>query len=1589
MSDLKNKAFEAEHDACGVGFIYRPERTRSTIDDALTALAQMEHRGATGWDGITGDGAGILAAIPKEIFRKEGISIDSRDAVAVLFVPDQLARKRSTQLIALHRDLIERFVKSQGFTARIWRIVPVARNTLGPVALQACPVIEHLVVSHDGNLPEKELDIAYANLRIAISQFMRFQIGEPDFYIASLCRKTIVYKAMTTSEGLTRFYADLQDANFKSNWAVFHRRFSTNTVSRWPLAQPFRLLAHNGEINTLKGNLNWLHARLSQSALEVKATWDDTTNELCPGSQVDYAGSDSSVLDFCVETLLKDGDSIESAFMKLVPEAHEHHSHLTEDPEIEHFYEFYAPHQEPWDGPAMVAFCDATTLGAILDRNGLRPARYTIYKDGSVILASEAGIAISTDAAVAKKGRLGPGQMIAVDLASGSIRHDIELKKSVAQKHPYGQWLLKERRVLKDCGFSKEWTYNEEEMVARQVAAGYTLEDVDAVVTFMAINDSEPVFSMGDDTPLAVLSERPKKLSDYFRQRFAQVTNPPIDPIRERLVMSLTSYLGKRSLSLNPDPILAQTILLPSPILNDDELHFLESLSHEYKWARVATLFNDDETLENAIARVCDEVAEHVRNGSLIIFLSDRDTNAGRTAIPMLAAVGAVHHHLIKAGLRLKSSLVVETSQCWTSHHLAALIAYGAQSVVPYLAFEVIRHWYWGDKVQKLVHGHGNSSSDTKSDSGASAIANEKFRGLTVYQCQTNYKAVLESGLLKIISKMGVSKLTSYVGAQIFECLGLGDDIVERCFAGTNSPIGGLTFADLEREVRAFHNKAYSTEPRLIDEGILKHKRTGEYHRNNNELVKALHNAVALKESDADDKTRAEQYKSYSSLVAKQPPSSLRELFEIKSDRRSIDVSEVESVEEIVTKFCSGGMSLGALSKESHEALAIAMNRLGARSNSGEGGEDPKRYHPINVDGDGTSSDFPGLTGLRKGDSAASKIRQVASARFGVTPEYLATAEQLEIKVAQGAKPGEGGQLPSHKVSDYIARLRRTERGITLISPPPHHDIYSIEDLAQLIFDLRQINQTAKISVKLVSEQGIGPIALGCAKAGADIVHVAGHDGGTGAAPVGSIKHAGLPWELGLAETNRFLTEHRLRDLITVRVDGGLRSGTDVVKAAIIGGDEFAFGTIALIAQGCIMARVCHTNNCPTGVASQKESLRERFPGNPGTVVEFFKFIAEEVRYLLASLGYKSLAEIRGRTELLSRREDVKLSKCASLDLSEIVAKPALLSLGIDTSVIHGGIVRSTKYGGLINSTVYERLSGNIAGATSCGINELIINDPSIRNAVENQSSVIKSYHLRNMDRTVGASLSGLIATKHGDSGFTGQIVLNFEGTAGQSFAAFNAKNVLMYLKGEANDYVAKSMFGGEVVVRPDNNLIDINAAEPPVLVGNTCLYGAVGGKLLVAGSAGERFAVRNSGAQAVVEGVGDHGCEYMTGGTVVVLGTTGRNFGAGMSGGIAYILDEDNTFVERVNRDCDKELYRLSQQNECKLMALIEDHFRLTSSPKARRILDHWDQYRDKFIQVVPPAERERACGGSKDAYRDLLIQVEDNNWVRDSASA
>ncbi len=931
--------------------------------------------------------------------------------------------------------------------------------------------------------------------------------------------------------------------------------------------------------------------------------------------------------------------------------------------------------------------------------------------------------------------------------------------------------------------------------------------------------------------------------------------------------------------------------------------------------------------MKNALLQLAEEAAFHVQNGAVNIILSDKNVDAERLAMPALAALGAVHHHLIKKGLRLKCSLIVETSQCWTSHQAACLLAYGAQAVVPYLAFESIRHWFETDKTQQLIQSSKGSAlsiiGDAKDGGTSSPLLYD------VRSAQADYAAALESGLLKIISKMGVSKLTSYIGAQIFDCIGLSKEIIDLCFPGTYSAVGGLTFDDLQMELTVNHQKAFVQHgSSLCEEGTYKSKRAGEFHRNNPELVKSLHTAVKLRDHGATDETRKEQYLEYSSLVSKQPISTLRELLEIKSDRAPVPVSEVESVESIVKKFCTGGMSLGALSKEAHEALAVAMNRLGARSNCGEGGEDSIRYYPIDVSADGTSKDFPALRNLRPGDFAGSKIRQVASARFGVTPQYLATAEQLEIKIAQGAKPGEGGQLPAHKVSAYIARLRNTKSGISLISPPPHHDIYSIEDLAQLIYDLRQVNPRAMISVKLVSENGIGPVALGCAKAGADIVHIAGHEGGTGAAPIGSIKHAGMPWELGLSEAHRFLTEQGLRDKVVVRVDGGLRCGEDVVKAAIMGADEFAFGTIALIAQGCIMARVCHTNNCPTGIATQMEKLRQRFNGDPSSVVAFFEFVAEEVRYLLASLGYHSLSEIRGEIALLQERHDASLEKCSHVNLSSLlqpIVSPEPLELQSEASQF-------------------------------CDLNELILHDKAIVSAIHENGNFMKAYHITNTDRAVGANLSGLIATVHGDKRFDGQIVLNFEGTAGQSFGAFNSQNVLLILKGEANDYVAKGMHGGEIVVRRPH---DLERQDEVVLVGNTCLYGATGGRLFVAGSAGERFGVRNSAATAVVEGVGDHGCEYMTGGYVLVIGKTGRNFAAGMTGGLAFVLDEDEEFLSRVNLDCDKELYRLSHASEEVVLALLEDHVRLTGSLKARHILENWHDYRGKFVQVVPPAER------------------------------
>ncbi len=1495
-----------EKDACGVGFIYRKEASHACIFDAMEALAKVEHRGACAADGITGDGAGIMAEIPRTLLKDDGFDITESDAVGVVFLPRELTKQC--------KEVFEEIIISYGFSIKGWRSVPTRSEVLGPIAKMSYPSIQQVVLTPDTGISEDEAEIRLyiARQKITNSIYDEFHC-EDDFYIASLSTRTIVYKALTSSLGLRHFYKDLTDERYHSRWAVFHRRFSTNTQSRWKLAQPFRFIAHNGEINTINGNINWLKARLS---VQKNLSGEDETYRVNP----DWAGSDSSVLDYALEMVLQEGDTPEAALMKLIPEAYENETYLKNHPEILHFYEYFASIQEPWDGPALIVYSDGKTLGATLDRNGLRPARYTLYEDGTVMLCSEAGMSVSNEGRVMERDRLGPGDMISLEIDSGIVRKNIEIKQRVAATQPYGQWLLQQRRALAESAMEEGETLEEKDILTLQRASGFGREDIEKTIAAMVLTEKEPILSMGDDTPLAVLSGKPRTIYDYFKQKFAQVTNPPIDPIRERVVMSLESHLGPKPKVLVPDSVSAQTLLLPSPVLNEGELAFIYTLDHPLKATRISTVFEESVGLKEAIEELCKHVREEVKFGCSIVVLSDRQANLRNPVIPPMMAAGAIHHDLIKHGLRLNTSIVLETAQCWTSHHMACLLAVGAQAVCPYLAFESVRHWYQSEKTAKNLEKA--NELDEKEIFGTLL---EGYKNLDGAAALERYRVALEHGILKIISKMGVSKVSSYIGAQILECLGLGSEVIDLCFPGVHSPVGGLDFQEVQREIVRQFEGAAREDGKLADHGQLKNIPTGEYHRNNPELVKALHKALALKDKDVKEEEKKKQFEIYSSLVDSQPQTALRELLRIKSDREPISLSEVEPEEAILSRFLTGGMSLGALSKESHEALAIAMNRLGARSNSGEGGEDPLRNRPIRVKDDGTSDDFPGLKNLKEGDHALSKIRQVASGRFGVTPEYLVTAEQLEIKVAQGAKPGEGGQLPSHKVSEYIAGLRRTKPGVSLISPPPHHDIYSIEDLAQLIYDLKSVNTEADVSVKLVSEHGIGTIATGVAKANADIIHVSGHDGGTGAAPLSSIKNAGMPWELGLTETHSTLVERGLRNRVRLRVDGGIRTGLDIIKASMMGANEFAFGTIALLSQGCIMARVCHTNNCPVGIATQKEKLRERFSGDPQSVVDFFKFLAAEVRYLLANLGYSTLAELTGRVDLFEVADVTSVPKTKNLELENFF-KPR----------------GPSKFCGILEKPAEEP-----------SLNERLATNQALLEAVANHGTSVQDWEIHNTDRTVGATLAGMIARKHGDHGFGGQIVLNFSGVAGQSFGAFNIQNVRLNLEGAANDYVGKGMSGGEITIRSN-----LGGDFSDVLVGNTALYGATGGRLFVQGRAGERFAVRNSRAVAVVEGTGDHTCEYMTGGLVLVLGKVGRNFGAGMTGGLALVLDEDGSFAARFGPDTDKVLMRLTRESEAEILNLLEDHRRLTNSKVAAQILESWQQVKEQFVLVVPQSE-------------------------------
>ena len=1517
-----------ERDACGVGFIasLKGERTHKTVADALTALGCMEHRGACSADDDSGDGAGIMCNIPWKMLGKycddAGIAgfEEGKSGVGMVFLPQDEAQAKKS------REILNECVEAEGLTVLGWREVPVNKNVVGRMAKATEPVIEQILVggAEEDDL-ERKLFVArkLAEKKSAAINSEMPGIAE-NFYVCTMSGRTIVYKGMLRSAVVGEFYEDLKNDDFQAQFCIYHRRFSTNTVPKWPLAQPMRFLGHNGEINTLQGNLNWMASREADMTHPV---WEGREPELRP--ICNPAASDSANLDRVAELLVKSGRPVAETMMLLVPEAYRNHPDLDATyPEVESFYDYYAGMQEAWDGPALLVFTDGKKLGCRLDRNGLRPARFWRTSDDYIYVASEVGVlgdAISNAANIVAKGRLGPGMMIQADLETGAFQENTEVAKEVAARLDYKEF-LKDTMFLDAKDPGEATTMDAVGLIEAQAAAGYAAEDVSMIIESMAADGMEPTWSMGDDTPMPVLSGRPHLLYDYFKQRFAQVTNPAIDPLREGLVMSLEMTLGaKGNLLDNKGAKDIPAVHIKTPVLFDEDVETIMGLK-ELAAVRVPARYagsGGKGEMAKAVADLCAAAEKAVADGSQTVIISDRPDcgDASMPAIPSMLAVGAVHHHLIKVGLRSRASIVVESSSSFSTHHFACLIGFGASAVNPWLALETCRQWRGSTKIEN-------------------AIKRGKMPNMSVADVQRNYKAAVNKGLKKILSKMGISLLTSYHGAQILECYGIGPEVIDIAFKGTVSRIGGMSMDDLAAETALFAASNFPGENEVLSgiaaRGMFQVKPGLEYHANNQEMSKLLHKAVGLggKKEEGD----FDAYKLYQEERNERPATSLRDMLMIESDRKPIDIDEVESVGDICARFCTGGMSLGAISRECHEAIAIAMNRIGGKSNSGEGGEDPQRYETISADADGNSDDFPHLNGLKTGDIASSAIKQVASGRFGVTTSFLMAADQLEIKVAQGAKPGEGGQLPGKKVSPYIASLRRSKAGVPLISPPPHHDIYSIEDLAQLIYDLHMVNPKAKVSVKLVGQAGIGTVASGVAKANADIIQISGGDGGTGASPLSSIKHAGGPMEMGLVEAHRTLVENDLRQRVVLRADGGCRSGLDVIQCALMGADEYGFGTVAMIATGCVMARICHTNNCPVGVASQREELRARFPGAPGDLVNFFQLCAQEVREELASMGYKSLDEVIGRNDLFAQKR-VHPDGAAP-------GQPAKTT-GLDLSFL----TTSSGEGGL--SSARRAMATHDDGRM---LDDEILEDAGVIKCIKEEGEFTIKKEIINTDRCATARVAGAVAAKYGDSGFAGSLNIELEGSAGQSFGGFTVNGVNVKLIGEANDYVCKSMSGGSVSIAPPP-ASPFNP-EDCIIAGNTCLYGATGGKAFFNGRAGERFAVRNSLAETVVEGTGDHCCEYMTGGCVVVLGRVGRNVGAGMTGGIGYFLDEDGTFASKVNGEIVAMQRVGTAQGEAQLKGLIEEHVAKTGSPKGKAVLAAWAEYLPKFWQLVPPSE-------------------------------
>ncbi len=1504
-----------ERDACGTGFVARASGARSheVVAMALEAVARVAHRGAASTDN-SGDGAGLLTQIPHRLFFRDAYRLGLRlqpgrpFGVGVFFLP------QAADALAHATRLIESVLARDGIPFLGWRDVPVNPAALGPTARASCPVIRQAFVGPPAAVADDETWERKLYLARRAMERRAEEAGLPGFYVCSLSCRTIVYKALLTGTQLPAFYTDFRYPEYESAIAVFHQRYSTNTLPSWPLAQPFRLLAHNGEINTLWGNRN---AMAMRQPLLSSPVWGAEVERI--RDVIWREGSDSASLDNAMELFVRSGRDPVHTLMMMIPQAWEKYPDL--HPSIKAFYEYHQCVHEPWDGPAAVAFTDGVVAGAIVDRNGLRPCRYKIRRDGLVVAGSEVGLVDLDPQEVIETGKVGPGEVLVADTRRGEVVRNLDAKLEVARRRPYARWVSRYMARLEPDP-SKVPPPPDPALLGRyQRAFGYGFEDLRHVLEPMGSTGADTVWSMGDDTPIPPLAKLPPNLYAYFRQRFAQVTNPPIDSLRETMVMSLRMHLGRRGSPLLERPSYARMLRIEHPILLPEEMAALRNVAG-FSAVTIDALWDPEtgpEGLRPALAALRREAERAVRRGARILILSDRAAGERRAPIPMLLAVGAVRQHLVQTGLRARVGLVAEAGDAMDIHHFACLIGYGAEAVYPWLALASIDALFGQDAAPR---GHGAARPRGAEPAGGRDDGAQP----TAAEARAKFRSAAEKGLLKILSKMGISTLSSYCGGQIFEALGLGAEVIDACFAGTASPIGGIGFAEIAEDVLERHRAAYAPTAQaesLPDHGRVRFRKDGEDHGWAPPTVVALQQAIKA--------GTAQAYDGFLEKQAMRRPAGPRDLLAIRPGT-PIPLDEVEPVEAIRRRFISSAMSLGALSPEAHATLAIAMNRMGAKSNSGEGGEDPHNYRV-----------------LPNGDRLDNRIKQVASARFGVTAEYLVRADELEIKIVQGAKPGEGGQLPGHKVTELIARLRHAVPGIQLISPPPHHDIYSIEDLAQLIHDLKTVNPRARVGVKLVSEAGVGTVAAGVAKAYADYVLIAGHNGGTGASPLSSIKHAGSPWELGLAEAQATLVRNGLRHRIEVRADGGLKTGRDVVIAALLGAEAYGFGTAALVAIGCAMARQCHLNTCPTGVATQRPDLRAKFKGTPEQVITYFTLLAEEVRRILAGMGFRSLEEIIGRNDLLERIERPDVPRAQMLDLSALLApwRPDA-SLEARPGGSGGGGTEAQRAG---SPTRRTQDRNDRPGVVSLDAEILAELEPYLQSGLPFSGS----YEIRNHHLAVGSRVAGAIAERYGDAGLPeGRVRLRFTGTAGQSFGAFLTPGVHLELEGEANDYVGKGLSGGEITIRPFRRAAYADTTHQNLIVGNTVLYGATAGKLFAAGQAGDRFAVRNSGAIAVIEGAGNHCCEYMTGGIVVVLGRAGRNLGAGMSNGVAYVLDETVTLHERVNHDM-VDLVELDGEDEEVLRRLVREHEEKTTSARARRILVEWERFRPLFRKVAP----------------------------------